>query len=87
MMARLKLRGMHAVFDEVLTNGRKARWATERIMMELLRAEAAERHLRSIRYEEWLEEAKRKKLEKKLNDKIDDKDDGYIEFYVNQSNL
>ncbi len=66
MMARLKLRGMHAVFDEVLTNGRKARWATERIMMELLRAEAAERHLRSIRYEEWLEEAKRKKLEKKL---------------------
>ncbi len=50
MMAKLKLRGMHAVLDEVLANGRKARWATERIMMELLRAEAAERHLRSIRY-------------------------------------
>jgi len=50
MMANLKLRGMHAVFDEVLANGRKARWATEKIIMELLKAEAAERHLRSIRY-------------------------------------
>ena len=50
MMAKLKLRGMLAVFDEVLANGRKARWATEKIIMELLKAEAAERHLRSIRY-------------------------------------
>lgn len=50
MMAKLKLRGMLAVFDEVLANGRKVRWATEKIIMELLKAEAAERHLRSIRY-------------------------------------
>lgn len=50
MMAKLKLRGMQAVLDEVLANGRKARWAIEKIIMELLKAEAAERHLRSIRY-------------------------------------
>jgi DNA replication protein DnaC len=50
MMAKLKLMGMYAVFDEVLANGRKMRWATEKIIMELLKAEAAERHLRSIRY-------------------------------------
>ena len=56
MMARLKLKGMHAVFDEVLTKGRKAHWATEKIIMELLNAEAAERHLRSIRYR--MEQAK-----------------------------
>ena len=36
MMVKLKLRGMHAVFDEVLANGRKARWATEKYIMELL---------------------------------------------------
>ena len=50
MMAKLKLRGMQAVLDEVLANGRKARWAIEKIIVELLKAEAAERHLRSIRY-------------------------------------
>jgi len=50
MLEKLKLRGMRDVFDEVLNKGRKARWATERIIMELLKAEAAERHLRSIRY-------------------------------------
>jgi DNA replication protein DnaC len=50
MMSKLKLRGMLSVFDEVLANGRKARWASEKIIMELLKAEAAERHLRSIRY-------------------------------------
>jgi DNA replication protein DnaC len=50
MMDTLKLRGMHAVFDEVLTDGRKRRSAVEKILMELLQAEAAERHMRSIRY-------------------------------------
>jgi DNA replication protein DnaC/transposase len=49
-MDTLKLRGMHAVFDEVLTDGRKRRSAVEKILMELLQAEAAERHMRSIRY-------------------------------------
>jgi len=46
----LKLRGMYAVYDEVLTSGRKRRSTTEKILLELLNAEAAERHLRSIRY-------------------------------------
>ena len=50
MLEKLKLRGMRDVFDEVMTKGRKARWTTEKIIMELLKAEAAERHLRSIRY-------------------------------------
>jgi DNA replication protein DnaC len=46
----LKLRGMHAVYDEVVTSGRKRRATIEKILLELLKAEAAERHLRSIRY-------------------------------------
>jgi DNA replication protein DnaC len=41
---------MHAVYDEVLTSGRKRRSTPEKILLELLEAEAAERHLRSIRY-------------------------------------
>lgn len=49
-METLKLRGMHAVYDEVLTSGRKQRSTPEKILLELLEAEAAERHLRSIRY-------------------------------------
>jgi DNA replication protein DnaC len=49
-METLKLRGMHAVYDEVLTSGRKRRATTEKVLLELLNAEAAERHLRSIRY-------------------------------------
>ena len=36
MLENLKLRGMRDVFDEVMTKGRKARWATEKIIMELL---------------------------------------------------
>ncbi len=50
IMETLKLRGMCAVYDEVLTSGRKRRSTTEKILFELLEAEAAERHLRSIRY-------------------------------------
>lgn len=49
-METLKLRGMHAVYDEVLSGGRKRRKTPEKILYELLEAEAAERHLRSIRY-------------------------------------
>ena len=41
---------MHAVYDEVLTSGRKRRTTPEKILLELLEAEAAERHMRSIRY-------------------------------------
>jgi DNA replication protein DnaC len=50
LMGTLKLRGMSAVYDEVLPNGRKRRVTPEKILVELLKAEAAERHLRSIRY-------------------------------------
>jgi DNA replication protein DnaC len=50
LMDTLKLRGMSAVYDEVLPNGRKRRVTPEKILVELLKAEAAERHLRSIRY-------------------------------------
>jgi DNA replication protein DnaC len=50
LMNRLKLRGMASVYDEVMATGRKARVIPEKIVIELLKAEAAERHLRSIRY-------------------------------------
>lgn len=49
-MEALKLRGMYAVYDEVLNNGRKRRSTVEKILLDLLEAETAERHLRSIRY-------------------------------------
>ena len=43
MMDGLKLRGMLAVYDEVLTNGSKKRLTPERVVLELLKAEPAER--------------------------------------------
>jgi hypothetical protein len=50
MMDRLKLRGMLAVYDEALTNGGKRRLTPEKIILELLKAETAERKMHSIRY-------------------------------------
>lgn len=50
LMKMLKLRGMASVYDEVLITGRKSGMIPEKIIIELLKAEAAERHLRSIRY-------------------------------------
>jgi len=50
LMERLKLRGMHSVYDEVLSNGRKGKSTPEKIILDLLKAEAAERYIRSIRY-------------------------------------
>jgi len=50
LMGSLKLRGMASVYDEVMATGRKAHVIPEKIIIELLNAEAAERHLRSIRY-------------------------------------
>jgi DNA replication protein DnaC len=50
MMDGLKLRGMLEVYDEVLTSGRKRRLTPEKVILELLKAEAAERKARSIRY-------------------------------------
>jgi DNA replication protein DnaC len=50
LMETLKLRGMHSVYDEVLSNGRKKRSTPDKMILELLQAEAAERRMRSIRY-------------------------------------
>ncbi len=50
LIEALKLRGMQEVYDEVLATGRKQRAIPEKVVLELLKAEAAERRLRSIRY-------------------------------------
>ena len=50
LMEKLRLRGMQSVYDEVLSNGRKSKSTPEKIIFEMLKAEAAERHVRSIRY-------------------------------------
>jgi DNA replication protein DnaC len=50
LMEKLKLRGMQSVYDEVLSNGRKSKSTPEKIILELLKAEATERYIRSIRY-------------------------------------
>ncbi len=49
-LAALKLHGMRAAFDEVLATGVKQRHTPEKILLELLSAERAERRVRSIRY-------------------------------------
>jgi DNA replication protein DnaC len=49
-MEELKLRGMLSVYDEVIANSRKQKSSPEKTILELLKVEKAERHLRSIRY-------------------------------------
>lgn len=49
-MGELRLRGMAAAFDEAVVQGIRQRRTIEEILGELLRAEAAERQSRSIRY-------------------------------------
>ena len=49
-MGELHLRGMAAAFDEAVVQGIRQRRTVEEILGELLRAEAAERQSRSIRY-------------------------------------
>jgi DNA replication protein DnaC len=51
MMGELKLAGMRAAFDEVITNGLKRQHPVPQIIGELLKAEIAEKHARSIRYQ------------------------------------
>ena len=51
MMGELKLAGMRAAFDEVLTNGVKRQHAAQQIVGDLLAAEIAEKQARSIRYQ------------------------------------
>ncbi len=49
-MDELRLTGMRAVFDEILTTSLKQRNTPERIILDLLQAEIAERTSRNIRY-------------------------------------
>jgi DNA replication protein DnaC len=49
-MGELRLRGMAAAFDEAVVQGVRQKRTVEEILGELLRAEAAERRSRSIRY-------------------------------------
>ena len=49
-MENLHLHGMQSAFDEVLSSGIKQRHTPERILLDLLEAELAERTARSIRY-------------------------------------
>lgn len=49
-MDKLGLYGMKAAFDELITTGVKQRATPEKILLDLLTAELAERRIRSIRY-------------------------------------
>ncbi len=51
LMSRLKLYGMRAAYDAVMTNGIKRRHEPPRIVGDLLRAEIAEKQARSIKYQ------------------------------------
>ena len=49
-LAELKLKGMLAAYDEIVSSGLRKRTTPEKILHELLLAEAAEREASSIRY-------------------------------------
>ena len=49
-MGRLGLHGMKATLDEIMATGIKGRATPEKIILDLLEAEEAERKVRSIRY-------------------------------------
>ena len=51
LMATLKLYGMRAAYDEVMTTGIKRRHEPPRILGDLLSAEIAEKQARSIKYQ------------------------------------
>jgi len=51
LMTRLKLYGMRAAYDEVMTTGIERRHEPARIVGELLSAEIAEKQARSIKYQ------------------------------------
>jgi DNA replication protein DnaC len=51
MMAALKLAGMRAAYDEVLSTGVKRQHPADQIIGDLLRAEIAEKEARSINYQ------------------------------------
>jgi DNA replication protein DnaC len=49
-MAEVGLYGMKATFDEVIAAGTRQRATAEKVLLDLLEAELAERRIRSIRY-------------------------------------
>ena len=51
LMSRLKLYGMRAAYDEVMTTAIKRRHEPSRIVGDLLAAEIAEKQARSIKYQ------------------------------------
>ena len=51
MMQTLSLGGMRAAFDEVVANGIKRQHSVQQIIGDLLKAEIAEKHARSIKYQ------------------------------------
>jgi len=51
LMAKLKLFGMRAAYDEVMSTGIKRRHEPPRIVGDLLAAEIAEKQARSIKYQ------------------------------------
>ena len=51
LMTQLKLYGMRAAYDEVMTAGIKRRHEPPRILGDLLAAEIAEKRARSIKYQ------------------------------------
>ena len=50
ILKELGLTGAHSAYDELLEQGRRTGSTPEKILLALLRAEKAERHMRSIRY-------------------------------------
>src|SRR5206468_6823046 len=51
LMSTLKLYGMRAAYDEVMTSGIKRRHEPPRVVGDLLSAEIAEKQARSIKYQ------------------------------------
>jgi len=51
MMAALQLSGMRSAYDEIVTTGIKRKHSVDHIIAALLKAEIAEKHTRSIRYQ------------------------------------
>lgn len=49
-LKELKLHGMRSVLDEILVNGARQKAIPEKLLLELFKAELAERQMRSIRY-------------------------------------
>ena len=51
LMGRLKLAGMQANYDEIVTHGRKRKRSFEAMLVDLLEVEIAYKKARSIRYQ------------------------------------